>query len=470
MENTDSIELYYKMVSVGWQLASRCIVAYCYCWLVKPFMINKKRIWTIGAAYIIVLLILEYIPYYTTNFKAYSCGVMSGFFMMYLIDRKCEEKKIFQKLFLAVTFFSLRWISFAMDGCILNGVANLTYILIGADKGMEVWMAAFAVEVLIDIVISSTLMFGSVWIIQKAYIYKDQNLTKSEFILLLVPMLSVALGYSIKKFYENVYQMDAGKDILDEYSNYNVICFFYYAFLLATILVVIILFQKIKKSQEEEYSNEQYLGQIEDMKRRIGEVEGFYSDIRSLKHDIGNHIMTLESLYKRNEYDEAARYMEQLKIKFNSAPSGIKSSNPVTDVILTQAQKQAQEKQIEFICDFHYPETIDGDTKINAFDLSIILNNALTNAIEGAAACNNPYIKIISYRKNNSFMLEVKNRFDGELIYNERTKLPRTTKQDIKRHGFGLENIRKTAQKYFGDIDITIDNGEFMLTVMLMLQ
>jgi len=43
--------------------------------------------------------------------------------------------------------------------------------------------------------------------------------------------------------------------------------------------------------------------------------------------------------------------------------------------------REAKEKQIRFISDFHYP----GDTKLNAFDLSVILNNALDNCMENVS-------------------------------------------------------------------------------------
>ena len=50
------------------------------------------------------------------------------------------------------------------------------------------------------------------------------------------------------------------------------------------------------------------------------------------------------------------------------------------------------------------------------------------------------------------------------------TGLPETTKKDKCSHGFGLANIRKVAQKYYGDIDICQDENNFILTVMLMVE
>ena len=67
-------------------------------------------------------------------------------------------------------------------------------------------------------------------------------------------------------------------------------------------------------------------------------------------------------------------------------------------------------------------------------------------------------------------MIEVKNSFNGSITYDETTGLPQTTKADKRHHGFGLESIRKTAQKYYGDIDISAEDGEFTLCVLLMTQ
>jgi len=144
----------------------------------------------------------------------------------------------------------------------------------------------------------------------------------------------------------------------------------------------------------------------------------------------------------------------------------IKTGNPVTDVILIQKQKEAEEKGIDFEYSFRYP----ADTNINAFDVSVILNNAIENAFEGVEGCKNPYISIAAYRKKNAYMLEMKNSISKSVVIDDETGLPETTKNDKSSHGFGLANIRKVAQKYYGDIDISQDKNSFTLTVMLMVE
>ena len=53
------------------------------------------------------------------------------------------------------------------------------------------------------------------------------------------------------------------------------------------------------------------------MKKHIGEVEKLYQDIRSLRHDMGNHIQMLEDVYKRQAFGLRAKAknfsMEEMK-------------------------------------------------------------------------------------------------------------------------------------------------------------
>ena len=461
------LDLYYEMVLKIDFILKDLIVAFCYCYFVKPYINNKKHLWLVGAAYTLTMAALRYMPYYISNFAAYLFGVAVGFVVMALLDLKSGKVRLLQKIFLSCAFFSVRWLALAVP---VNGWEFMDSFLVKAivKEGVMTKYDSFLIfvcESVLDLPIDFAFIFFAVWIIRRAYACGDEDLTAAEFVMLSIPMASMALSYNVKKFYERRYIEDSvNKDVFDLYAGHNFEFFIYYAFMFAAIPAIIMMHRQIKNAQERELANERNAEQMGNMKRHISEVEGIYGDIRAMKHDIGNHIMTLECLCERNEYDEAQSYLERLKHSFYSSFAEIKSGNPVTDVILTQGLKQAKENGIEFMCNFHYPDNID------VFDLSIILNNALENAIEAASGCASPYIKISSRRRANAYMIEIKNSFEGSISYNESTGLPDTIKADRRRHGYGLESIRRTAQKYFGDIDISTEGGEFTLCVMLMLK
>ncbi len=195
-------------------------------------------------------------------------------------------------------------------------------------------------------------------------------------------------------------------------------------------------------------------------------MEELYQNIRGIRHDMTNHIMTLEKLYAGKEAKEARDYAGNLKAALAHLTGEIKSGNPVTDVILQEQKSEAEKKNIRFQCDFHYPAGV----KVNAFDISVILSNALQNAIENAGDKKTSYVSILSYRKKNAYMIEVSNSFTGNLQWDAENEIPVTSKRKMDGHGYGIMNIRRVARKYAGDIDIVYGDGEFRLSILLMVE
>jgi len=232
------------------------------------------------------------------------------------------------------------------------------------------------------------------------------------------------------------------------------------------IVILIMLYQSIKAAQEEKLANHLLSTQIDSLKRHIEQVENLYQDIRSMKHDMTNHVLTLERIYAGNETKEAKDYVRNLKAALIETVGEVKSGNPVTDVILREWKTEAEKKKIHFQCNFHYPT----GSNINAFDVSVILNNALQNAVENVGGSGTLHISILSYRKNNAYMIEIHNSFTGNLQWNTESGLPVTSKGNTDSHGYGLNNIRRIAVKYFGDIDFAVKNEEFILSIMLMME
>ena len=109
---------------------------------------------------------------------------------------------------------------------------------------------------------------------------------------------------------------------------------------------------------------------------------------------------------------------------------------------------------------------------IDIYDVAVILNNALENAIEAChKAEGDKQIKLRSYVKGSLFFIEVENDFLEDIVIEEESGLPVSSKQNGKLHGIGISNIQRCAKKYMGDIDIVIsDTGgrkRFSLTVMM---
>lgn len=378
---------------------------------VCPYIKKKKGAVAVSIVYITIMLVLYMIPPQIDNFSAYLIGVIAAFLAMYVEDRR----NIYQKIFLAITFFSIRWLTVAIG------------------------------------------------LINKAYIYKKDEMSVKEMVMLIIPSLVGVTGYGILQYYLMIYERDTGKNLIDTYGFYGALSFLHYLISIVAILVVIVMFQNWKEMQEEQRGQELVLNQISDMKKHIGEVEKLYRDIRSMRHDMGNHIQTLEHLVAHNNMDDATEYLEHLKNEWDEVSPEIKTGSPVIDVILMEKLREAKERQIRFLSDFHYPH----NTKLNAFDLSVIMNNALNNCMENVSG-DDPYISISSFRKNSIFMITIKNSFGGQLNFGD-SDLPETTKSG-REHGIGLNNIRRVARMYMGDISLEQGNEEVILSIMMQVE
>lgn len=314
-----------------------------------------------------------------------------------------------------------------------------------------------------DIVLCIAFIAVAIGLINKAYIYKKDEMSVKEMVMLIIPSLVGVTGYGILQYYLMIYERDTGKNLIDTYGFYGALSFLHYLISIVAILVVIVMFQNWKEMQEEQRGQELVLNQISDMKKHIEEVEKLYRDIRSMRHDMGNHIQTLEHLVAHNNMDDAAEYLEHLKNEWDEVSPEIKTGSPVIDVILMEKLREAKERQIRFLSDFHYPQ----NTKLNAFDLSVIMNNALNNCMENVSG-DDPYISISSFRKNSIFMITIKNSFVGHLNFGD-SDLPETTKSG-REHGMGLNNIRRVARMYMGDISLEQGNEEVILSIMMQVE
>lgn len=426
---------------------------------VCPYIKKKKGAVAVSIVYITIMLVLYMIPPQIDNFSAYLIGVIAAFLTMYVEDRK----NIYQKIFLAITFFSIRWLTVAMAGRLDDLVTKaLVFRNMDAEK---VWLqyGLYVGTRVLDLVLCIAFIAIAIGLINKAYIYKKDEMSVKEMVMLIVPSLVGVTGYGILQYYLMIYERDTGKNLIDTYEFYGALSFLHYLISIVAILVVIVMFQNWKEMQEEQRGQELVLNQISDMKKHIEEVEKLYRDIRSMRHDMGNHIQTLEHLVAHNNMDDATEYLEHLKNEWDEVSPKIKTGSPVIDVILMEKLREAKERQIRFISDFHYPQ----NTKLNAFDLSVIMNNALNNCMENVSG-DDPYISISSFQKNSIFMITIKNSFEGQLNFGD-SDLPETTKSG-REHGMGLNNIRRVARMYMGDISLEQGNEEVILSIMMQVE
>ncbi len=454
----EEMGIYWELSSNIYFLLNRFLIGYWLCRFARPFMENKRASVYAGAAYFAIMQILYMVPFELNNFTVYGAGMLLSFLVMCWKDRRNYR----QKIFISTAFFSLRWLSAYMT----NIISQKLYMLLlyhpyMIQRPVLQFIAYNSTEIL-HLFLWSAILKVSVSAIIRAYIYKREELTIKEMLILIMPCVAEMLEYGILLYYRNFIQTEDSENPLI----YDALAFLHYGISIFIIVITTVLFQNIRARQEEKLQNELLVMQVENVKKHIEQVEELYRNIRSLRHDMANHVLTLERLYTAEKTEEALAYSRDLQKTLAQITGDIKSGNPVTDVILQEWKHEAEKKEILFQSEFYYPT----DSNINAFDISVILNNALQNAVENTKNDGTGYISVLSWRRKNVYMIEIKNSFAQMLQWDERNDFPITSKEKSDSHGYGLGNIRRIAEKYTGDMDIILKDKEFCLSIMLIIE
>lgn len=170
-----------------------------------------------------------------------------------------------------------------------------------------------------------------------------------------------------------------------------------------------------------------------------------------LIHDIKKHLQSIELLNKAREHDKIEAYIRQLMLSSDLKESARLCSHEMLNTILCRYKRQCDNNQIAFHVDIRHG-IIDF---IADSDLSSLFGNLLDNALEAALGIPEAYIEVNAVRK-------IKTPFIVITVINSSRKNPFedshnsliTSKTDQRRHGFGIKSIKKTVNKYHGDIQM----------------
>lgn len=327
------------------------------------------------------------------------------------------------------------------------------------------------VFVVLWVMLYALLLYGYLHVISKKYVKKNYPLQKQENVFLILPCVAaLCISVLIKMM---IISVENGMTVII-YDTVPATRFWIpaiCALLLSTIVASVILFQKLVQYNEETGKRAILENQVRQMQKEIVEIQDIYADMRGLRHDMRSHIANISLLVKNvagSVNEELESYIGKMEETVGKLDFTFQTGNPITDIIIYQKGQEAEKKQIQFHADFAYPRKLS----IDVYDVAVILNNALENAIEACCKTEgDKQIKLHSYVKGSLFFIEVENDFSEDIVIEKESGLPVSSKESEKLHGIGISNIQRCAKKYMGDIDIVISNTDgrkkFSLTVMM---
>ena len=391
------------------------------------------------------------------------------------------EKDIQKQVFVAFSFIAGKEIVkyiVSVFSVVVTGLWNeffdflISKGMLNTSDSLYVWTNISVVVIaVICTLFYALLLYVYLFLIDKKFVRKDYLLQTHENIFLVLPCLAaLCISITIKMM---IVSVGIGMTVIiyDTVPATKfwipVIC----VMLLSTIIASVILFQKLVQYNEETGKRAILENQVRQMQKEIVEIQDIYTDMRGLRHDMRSHIANISLLVKNvagSVNEELESYIGKMEETVSKLDFTYQTGNPITDIIIHQKGQEAEKKQIQFKVDFAYPPNL----LIDIYDIAVILNNALENAIEACPKTEgNKQIKLHSYVKGSLFFIEIENDFSEDIIIEKESGLPVSSKESGKLHGIGISNIQRCAKKYKGDIDIEISDTDgrkkFSLTVMM---
>ena len=174
------------------------------------------------------------------------------------------------------------------------------------------------------------------------------------------------------------------------------------------------------------------------------------------RHNLRHHLRTMDTLAQNGQMESLQEYIARYLEEVREVELQKLSGNPVVDEVMSYYVVQARKKQIDLTCSMKIRENL----ALNLADMTVLLGNAMENALYGCETCEEKARKIRvmirQFRKN--LLIKVENRIPS----GEYESLGANV-----RKGYGLESIDMIARKYQGSMDAVREEDKFVLRVIL---
>ena len=196
--------------------------------------------------------------------------------------------------------------------------------------------------------------------------------------------------------------------------------------------------------------NNLLLRQVELQKEHYAGLVSQYESVRHMRHDINNHLHTIQILLDQGNTAEASAYAAQLRERMPAARLG-QCQHPVLDAFLYDRLLRLQEKGISADCRISLPAQLS----VSDLDLISAFGNLLDNAAEACQSLDHPEITIKALLQQGYLLIETVNPIPSEPPSRKLRRIP------LLERGVGFHILDSLAEKYDGGFSCRQENGCF---------
>lgn len=235
--------------------------------------------------------------------------------------------------------------------------------------------------------------------------------------------------------------------------------------LIATLGILVLNNQNIRNENE-------FLQIKEELERK--KYEEIYNAVeknKELVHDTKNHFLVISEYEKNREYEKLHEYIEDLKSSFIKINPQIYTGNQILDLILSQKQMTAAQKEI----DLRIKTTLLGKLAFEEKEICALFGNLLDNALEACemvAEKEKRHSEIRIEQHKHMLFIEVSNsknkgskQTDKNRNLFKRAADFQTTKKNTSIHGYGLKIIEQIVNRYEGEIEYKVEEEKFCVAI-----
>lgn len=237
-----------------------------------------------------------------------------------------------------------------------------------------------------------------------------------------------------------------------------------YAVGIVLILNIVVYFLFIRLGKAGKIKTEMALLALQNecLQENAKDIENMYDTVRALRHDLKNHLLCILSMAEERDVESIEQYTRQLLQQQNTVNKLIMfSGSKVLDAIINSKSAAAERAGVRLSAIITTP--LAG---ISPEDITIILGNALDNAIRAAKDSQRKVVDIHIQPQGAYSSIVIANDI-AHPVLSDNPAL-RTTKNIRYRHGFGIQNMRQAVERNQGLIRFYEQNDRFICDILLL--
>lgn len=266
-------------------------------------------------------------------------------------------------------------------------------------------------------------------------------------VLSIVPVVSVIICCLI------VYQENKSESIRALYTLIAVVG-------IITVNIINMVLMSIERKVYEHNMEEELLVEAYRQKQKEKDIQGIIElqeRYSKYKHDEKNILSLISDLADKGEMQKIKNITQKYTGEQSVEKEVICSSNVVLNYLLNRKILQCEELKIEKTC------IVLGNVQesIADIDMYVILENLIDNAMEASLKTDKPEIYVMICRTEDTLSFNIGNSvMNGIKEINTDTQ---TTKEDSRKHGYGLKNIKDVVDKYNGEISYEMRRPDYIM-------